>query len=763
MFSRQKINLGWVLLAAAFLCWLRFPDFLPHGNTRYIEPYGDGFKNYAVLEYHVAHDSSYRHYGGMNYPFGEHIVSADGQPLLANALLWVKKQGWIKDNWVPGVIHSALVLSILLAVGALFWLLASFGLSSVTAGVAALGIVFLSPQMARITAHYGLAQVAALPVLLGLLYRYQQKRSWGRSLAIAFTMIIFALLHFYFFVLLGAVIALWHGMDILLQRKRWRGMAGRLWHLGVQLGLPVLFFYLWLFAPDTVGDRSEQPWGFFHYRARLSGLLTSSSQPWFDWLDTHVLDLPELDFEAANYLGLSGIMGLLLMGYLLWSGCKHISLARMSDPERFLVKMGGVAVLLLLFALGLPFTIPGLEHVYEYIGPLRQFRSLGRFAWPFYYVVLISVVYVLSRYRQKLIWPALVLLCVEAFFFQRSLDLRLDSVQALEGEQRVNDLAGIRAENYQAILTIPYYNVGSDNFWWSPEGFILQQSLLIGTQLGLPVTSTLSSRSSLGQAWEQLQLVGPPYRLPVVLEKYPDKRPLLVVWDQREYEADPEKYSHFLPDLVPLYEGPRLKLFSLSLSGFRERIARVQQEVALEIKRLPGKVGEAPVTTTGEDNYYFESYATTGSAPGYPEGKGQEVALKQEQVIMEDALPFAKTAQPLIVSFWAFLNRDLAGRVKIRITEKAAATGQVLQQVEYQLGQMTRVWDPNGWGLVECAVAPTQDGSTWVLELRQSERRTMVVQWDELLIRPAHASCYRKMANYLWKNNRWYSLSGVRQ
>jgi len=39
----------------------------------------------------------------------------------------------------------------------------------------------------------------------------------------------------------------------------------------------------------------------------------------------------------------------------------------------------------------------------------------------------------------------------------------------------------------------------------------------------------------------------------------------------------------------------------------------------------------------------------------------------------------------------------------------------------------------------------------------------MVVQWDELLIRPAHASCYRKMANYLWKDNRWYSLSGVRQ
>lgn len=750
MSGTEKAGVLGLVVVAMVLCWLRFPDFLPHGNTRYIEPYGDGYKNYAVLEYHVAHDTSYQAYRGMNYPFGEHIVSADGQPLLANALLWARKKGWIKSNIVPGVIHAALVVTILVAVMALFLLLLSFCVPLWMAGIAALGIVFLSPQMARMSAHYGLGQVAALPLLFLLLYRFQQKRSMGRSLLIAMVLTAFALLHFYFFVLLGAVIGLWHILDFLLSGADPKNIGRRLWHLFLQGGLPALFFYSWLFAPDTITDRSDQPWGFFHYRANLSGLLTSPAQPLFRWIDAQVFAIPEIDYEAANYIGLSGMLGIFMLATGLWRGRQK------QPPERFMLAMGGTAVTLLLFAFGLPFTLPGLESWYEYLGPFKQFRSIGRFSWPFYFVVQIWAVYAVSRYRQNLTWLLLLVMVAEAWFFQRSLNLSLDEVEGPEGEERVEELVGIRAADFQAILTIPYYHVGSDNFWWSPEGFILQQSLWIGTKLGLPVTSSLSSRSSLGQAWEQLQLVTPPYRYPQVLSRYPDNRPLLVVWDQQQYDMNPDKYQHFLPDLIPLYEASRLKLYALPLSSFGDRVEAVQRQVAAEIQSLPVNPLATFISPIGSTAYEYHAYDDADQGFGYPDGAGRQLRMGREHLFFDDTLSFATPGEPLLFSHWAFLNRDLAGRVMIRITERDADTDAILQQAEYQLWEKTVVFDPTGWGLVEIPVVPAANKSRFTLEFRQHERRQLWIQWDELFVRPARDSYYRTTRNHLWKNNRWY-------
>ena len=47
---------------------------------------GDGFKNYMTTNWHLAHDSSYVHYGGMNYPYGEHVLFTDNQPLFSAGL-----------------------------------------------------------------------------------------------------------------------------------------------------------------------------------------------------------------------------------------------------------------------------------------------------------------------------------------------------------------------------------------------------------------------------------------------------------------------------------------------------------------------------------------------------------------------------------------------------------------------------------------------------------------------------------------------------
>ena len=66
------------------LMWWRLPDYFTLGQQKFIEPWGDGYKAYHAIFYHVEHDSTYSHFEGMNYPYGEHVVPGACQPLLSN-------------------------------------------------------------------------------------------------------------------------------------------------------------------------------------------------------------------------------------------------------------------------------------------------------------------------------------------------------------------------------------------------------------------------------------------------------------------------------------------------------------------------------------------------------------------------------------------------------------------------------------------------------------------------------------------------------
>ncbi|MBL7792917.1 MAG: hypothetical protein JNK77_11370, partial [Saprospiraceae bacterium] len=53
--------LSWLaLIMLVGLClFLRFPDLFKTPNSKVIEPWGDGFKTYLALVYHLRYDSSY--------------------------------------------------------------------------------------------------------------------------------------------------------------------------------------------------------------------------------------------------------------------------------------------------------------------------------------------------------------------------------------------------------------------------------------------------------------------------------------------------------------------------------------------------------------------------------------------------------------------------------------------------------------------------------------------------------------------------------
>ncbi len=189
------------------------------------------------------------------------------------------------------------------------------------------------------------------------------------------------------------------------------------------------------------------------------------------------------------------------------------------------------ALLTCFFSMGLPFSIKGLEGLLDYAGPLRQFRSIGRFAWVFYFAInIFAFAWLFKNLKGKwrfLNYLALAILLLEAFHFSTDKNLRLDAIPKMEVGKTFNDIPGIDYRRFQGIVTVPYFNVGSDNFWWHSDGFILQNALTLSVQTGLPTTSAMLTRTSLRQRINQIQLIVEPYRIPKILDDLPNQKPFL--------------------------------------------------------------------------------------------------------------------------------------------------------------------------------------------------------------------------------------------
>ena len=62
---------------------------------------GDGLMTYYSVYFHAKHDTSFSHYNGFNYPFGDLYNFTDGQPIVANSIKAL-------DTIFPGIyIYSA--------------------------------------------------------------------------------------------------------------------------------------------------------------------------------------------------------------------------------------------------------------------------------------------------------------------------------------------------------------------------------------------------------------------------------------------------------------------------------------------------------------------------------------------------------------------------------------------------------------------------------------------------------------------------------
>lgn len=756
---------AWVLLLVLMvsLLWLRFPDFIKYNNDGFIEPWGDGYKTYHAYLYHVQHDSTYSHFEGMNYPYGEHVIPGDTEPTLSNGVKWLSKMGVPLESRALGVLNISMLVSLLLCALFLYLIFMRLQLPFWYAVGAAIALTFLTPQLHRMASHYGLARPEVIPMILYGLLRMEETKRYRYSLFIGLITIFYSAIHFYFFALIAFTITAYFFFRILILGN-WKAWPTYLMHYLFQIVVPLLFFYFWMMHLDLVTDRSAVPWGFFFYRAYPAGILTSPLQPHWQWVNEQWLHIRNLDIEARSYIGLVAIAGLLAMlVWWLWNqfgAKKKVFLALEKAHANFLLfqLLSGLAILI--FAFGIPFIIPGLEGLLDLAGPVRQFRSIGRFAWVIYYGANIAVVVWLydrwRKYAYLLVLP-LALLFFEAYHYNQGIDLRLDHIEDYEPGRRFTDIPGLGLDRYQAILPIPYYNLGSDQFWWDVSGFIGQKSMTLSVQTGLPLTAAMLTRTSRSQTINQLQLVTEPYRKPNILADLPSDAPLLMAWDTIRIQEHEGRFDHLRQGARMIYRDRELELYSLPLSSFEDRIDQRENAISRQLAGADSLLfaRQGFWQTDSLSNWIYEPFDSLTGEMTYLGDGAFTGRMEENNILYDGPLPAADSAG-LLLSVWMYIDRDLYTRSDVRLEEYDAKTGEIVQTFNSTAWRLVWLFDSNGWAMLEFPFIPQGPDThlRWSFQNEQLGTQTLIL--DELLIRPASLDVYRKGEGRIWMNNRNY-------
>ncbi|MEN0006018.1 MAG: hypothetical protein AAF798_17845 [Bacteroidota bacterium] len=760
---RERLYSLLVVLIALVLLGLRFPDFFqtPH---RIIEPYGDGLKAYTVIWYHAQYDSTYSHFQGMNYPYGEHVIPAATQPFYSNLIKFIS-DNFVDISWatIP-IINFSLLLGILLSILFLYLILRKLDTPPWYAALVAIGMSFLAPQYLRLTSHYGLAHMEVLPVVLYLLLLWEERPRWQISMALAAVILVFSQIHFYFFAIMVFVISFYF-LFRFLRRWDWKRMGWYAWHYGLMVGLPLVFFMLWLNWNDTVDDRTTAPWGFFAYRARWEGLYTSLQLPHWIWLDKNGVQIITVDGEARAYLGLVAVVGVLvLLLRWLFSLSRNPVVQVDSEKQSFLNHLFWSSTAILLFALGYPFIIPGLEGLLDYAGPIKQFRSIGRFAWAFYYGANITIFAMLWHWakrprfwRKPILAGALLLLCMEAYYFAYSKQIDLDTIPHYESPDQFTELEGIDFSEFQAILPIPYYNIGSDQYWYPMEGITGQRTLLLSAQTGLPITGGMLTRTSHSQTRKQIQLVQEPYRVPTVLEDYPNNKPLLMVWND-DWKGDYGllEYNYLRQGATLLYEEKNMKLYSLPLSSFEQRIATRSEGIrrSLAANWLDSVGGFW--TNDSLQHFYYESFDSLASAKQYLGTGAFTGEMQDTNVVFEGQLP-NQAEKRYEFSVWMYLGEDQSPRSYLCVEERSPYNNDLWNYKTSFVHRNVKVFDGN-WGLVQYSFKVTSSVSKLRFYLYNPDLEGQPIYLDELFIWKTGKEALFEKDGVRWHNNRHFSF-----
>lgn len=646
-------------LVLAALLYLSLGNFLLSPNSYGSPPGGDSIKNRYTFAYSIEHGELNLAQEAMHYPFVERSVYTDNQPILALFFGAIHKHIYPISGYSMGILNGLLLLSLFATALLFFLILRRKALPLAWAFVGSLSISLLSPQLLRWGAHYALGYTLLVPLSWYLLLRWNDaaKSKFRYPFAFGFLVFFFGAIHSYN-ALIAGIFLLAYGIVELLQTR------GKAWRkfllLSTSVGIALASLFALIKFGDPVSDRPAAPYGIYAYKSNFEGVFLAPHGAFREfWSSFLQINYP--DFEGWVYVGFWGVFVLLATVLRFGKGLKrNYRLAGTLLLQSELNRALWAALLCLFFSFALPYSLSG-ELLLELLPPLKQFRSLGRFAWAFHAVFSVYIIYYIYllyrslRLRGMGSWAGagLFVVCffavLDIWSYQKKLGQELHADNIFDGRARYRQLfdsLGLKAGEFQAILPLPFNNVGNEVFGRSRSPTAMYAGMQASFDLALPLMSYEQSRTSLRRGLYSLQLLSSPLVDKSDLQgAWPDMQRNILLLHRRQEQA-PENELRWLRQAELLHQDEDLAYYRLSPQAlFADSLDFHRQRLLFDSSLLQAQGSEGQelrFDKPSQASFILRSYEQEASAQSFA-GQGA-YTLPEPNAALLDTLVYADSS-----------------------------------------------------------------------------------------------------------------------
>lgn len=571
--NSKKKGLALVLLLSSVFVFFFYGKVLLSPNSYLFNPSGDGMKNYYTYAYYIQNNEDNIEFEGMNYPYGESFMYTDCHPVEAYVLKVLSQYFPSIADYSIGIMNLAMILSIVLTSLVLYLLFNRLKINQTLAILAAIAITVLSPQLFRLTGgHYALSYSFFIPLIIYLLLSLEHNFKQKYLLLLSTIILLAFFTHAYIGMILFVLLFTYAIIGITLNFKNSTILYKYLKTLLAGF-VPFVFFYCFVKLTDSHIGRTTNPWGIFENHADMASVFFPISGP-LNSVKEMLFDNLEQKWEGWSYIGIIAIIGLIL--YLISLVYKKFFLHRVRE-NKFLKILFLSSILILCFATLLPFRKVMYEIV-DSINLIKQFRAIGRFAWVFFFIINIIAVYVINEFitflkgRNKGVFVILLTLIVPIVIFIEGIEYHTavsseitESKNLFDLNQTNNnfheDCSNINSDEYEAIIGLPFFYIGSENFGKTATQEIYKLSFLFSYHLNLPMVNSYLTRTSIGESKKIMQLLSKGFYQKSIQADLKSDKPFLVICHHNNLSEDDKA---FLSRAKMLFKREDYSLYEMS-------------------------------------------------------------------------------------------------------------------------------------------------------------------------------------------------------
>jgi len=750
----SPIFIGTLVLFLFLIFFYHKAIFSP--NKFLIDSYGDGIKNYFTYAYLIKNDNSFINTHSVNYPYGENFAYLDCQPLVAFSVKTLSLIFPFFKDYSIGLMHLFIILSVIIAFIFLFLIFKEYNVNKWLSVFASVLIITLSPQFYRIGGHYSLSYMWIIPATWYLVLKFFKKPSLKTYILIFINILFSFFLHTYLGLIAFSLFVTGSFLHTLFYAKDIKKIEF-LKAVAVAI-IPVIIFYFVVNVTDTHTDRTKSPVGLFVYHSNLKSIFLPTEEShkiFYNWL----IDVPkkdEYDFEGYAYVGLFVnvsiiITLLLLLIFLIKRKISAITNVYKKDILILLI----ICIIFLIIALEKP--IEGfIVWVVNYLPPLKQFRVLGRFAWVFYYLINIAMVIIIYRWYKNfkikfsiLLFLPLIFIPIESYLFHRNFHRFVLQQPNVFNEKYLDNetkeiLTYLKNQNFQAIIPLPFFHYGSDDFIKEPEEQNTRYySLLVSYYLNKSLVACNTGRTSVEETCRIFQILLPEfYDKPFKNEV--KKEPFLIIHYKGEKLNKREEEILNLSDKI--IETDNLLIKKISYENlFKYSLEKTINEY-ISVNDSSFYKNGFFVTDTTSSVYYngFEEY----TSKIYHSGNSSLVGNKSfYNHLAEFKAGSLKDNEEYCASFW-YYNKGNSRTHNMFVVEETDENGQVnwIYVVDPRFSTIVDGY----WSLVEMYFKVKNNKSVYKIFSVPTKTWQDTFYVDDLLVRPINVNVFKVLKN---KNN----------